>query len=54
MSKVRDRQFSTVTHYGVGGYPETFFVNRRGKLVRHVAGPVDAEDLKSGITEALQ
>ncbi len=51
---VRDRQFSTVTHYGVGGYPETFFVNRRGKLVRHVAGPVDAEDLKSGITEALQ
>ena len=50
---VRDRRFSAVTHYGVTGYPETFFVNRRGTLIGHVAGPVDSDDLESRIQEAL-
>jgi len=51
---VHDRQLGTVTKYGVTGYPETFFVNRQGKLVGHIVGAAKARELASGIRNALQ
>jgi cytochrome c biogenesis protein CcmG, thiol:disulfide interchange protein DsbE len=50
---VRDHQFKTTTAYGLTGLPETFFINRRGKLVGHVAGPVTHTQLAEGIEMAM-
>jgi len=44
---------SVVNSYGVTGVPETFFVDRRGRVVAHVPGPVTNDDLSAGIREAL-
>jgi len=45
---------SLVGHYGVIGYPETFFVDTRGRLVPnwHIIGPVTRKDLDQGIRAA--
>jgi cytochrome c biogenesis protein CcmG/thiol:disulfide interchange protein DsbE len=45
-----------VGHYGVTGYPETFFIDRRGFIVprSHIVGPVTREDLDQGIRRALR
>jgi cytochrome c biogenesis protein CcmG, thiol:disulfide interchange protein DsbE len=51
---VHDHQLTTVTKYGVTGYPETFFVNRHGKLVGHIVGTAKAAELRAGIRDALQ
>src|SRR5215211_2963384 len=52
---VRDHRFSAVKDYGVTGYPETFFVNRKGRIVgTHVIGPVERTQLDDGIRAALQ
>jgi cytochrome c biogenesis protein CcmG/thiol:disulfide interchange protein DsbE len=52
---VRDHRFSVVKDYGVTGYPETFFVNRKGRIVStHVIGPIKREQLDHGIRAALQ
>jgi cytochrome c biogenesis protein CcmG, thiol:disulfide interchange protein DsbE len=51
---VHDHQLTTVTKYGVTGYPETFFVNRQGKLVGHIVGAAKASELTTGIRDALQ
>jgi cytochrome c biogenesis protein CcmG, thiol:disulfide interchange protein DsbE len=41
--------------YGVVGFPETFFVDRRGRIVGdHVAGPVSREKLERNIRLALR
>ena len=43
-----------VGHYGVTGFPETFFVNRRGWVVPpHVTGVVTRSLLDEGIRRAL-
>ena len=51
---VHDKQLATATKYGVTGYPETFFVNRQGKLVGHIVGAAKAPALANGIHNALQ
>lgn len=51
---LHDHQLTTVTKYGVTGYPETFFVNRKGKLVGHIVGAAKASALSAGIRDALQ
>lgn len=51
---VHDHQLATVTKYGVTGYPETFFVDRQGKLVAHIVGAAKARELAAGIRDALQ
>jgi cytochrome c biogenesis protein CcmG/thiol:disulfide interchange protein DsbE len=48
-----DTRYAAVTDYGVTGYPETFFISRRGKLVEHLAGAVTAKTLGSGIRRVL-
>ena len=45
---------STLGRYGVTGFPETYFVDRRGRLVGdRVVGEVSADKLTSGIQRAL-
>ena len=51
---VRDAQDRLEIPYGINGFPETYFVDRRGRLVAHILGPVDElEDLEPGLTLAL-
>jgi cytochrome c biogenesis protein CcmG/thiol:disulfide interchange protein DsbE len=51
---VHDREKSTVNDYGVIGVPETFFVNRQGKLVgERVTGAVSKDQLTDNIRLAL-
>jgi cytochrome c biogenesis protein CcmG, thiol:disulfide interchange protein DsbE len=42
---VEDEKKSLIGRYGVRGYPETFFVDRRGRLVgERISGGIDAGD----------
>jgi cytochrome c biogenesis protein CcmG, thiol:disulfide interchange protein DsbE len=51
-----------VGHYGVTGYPETFFIDRRGRVipihvgdvVGHIVGPATTQVLDAGIRQALR
>jgi cytochrome c biogenesis protein CcmG/thiol:disulfide interchange protein DsbE len=40
--------------YGVTGFPETFFVNRQGIIVRKYVGPLDEQTLAAFLEEVLQ
>ena|SRR5438105_9692592 len=52
---VHDGSGTTVGPYGLLAYPETFFVDRRGKLVgSHVLGPVETGELDRNIRVALR
>ena len=51
---IRDGVGTTFGRWGVTGVPETFFIDRRGRVVRHIAGPVSRSDLDRGIRLALQ
>jgi cytochrome c biogenesis protein CcmG, thiol:disulfide interchange protein DsbE len=52
---VHDDGTSTPTHYDVTGFPETWFVDRSGRLVgEHVKGPVTRERLVRGIAIAMK
>ena len=50
-----------VGHYGVTGYPETFFIDKQGEVVPihvgdvvgHIVGPATTRDLNQGIKQAL-
>ncbi len=45
---------SLTGHYGVTGYPETFFIDRRGRVVSpHIIGPATRKNLEDGIKRAL-
>ncbi len=47
---------SVKTRYGATGYPETFFVDRGGRLVAHIPGAIaksDTAQLNAGIRKAL-
>lgn len=51
---VYDGQGSTLGHYGVTGFPETYFVARDGKLAgERVQGEISDEELERGIEAAL-
>jgi cytochrome c biogenesis protein CcmG/thiol:disulfide interchange protein DsbE len=51
---VRDGPGHVVAQYGLTAVPETFFINRHGKLVGHVASAIGARALDSGIRQALR
>ncbi len=51
---VRDGPGHVVAQYGLTGVPETFFVNRRGQLVGHVAAAISEAQLNEGIKKAMQ
>jgi cytochrome c biogenesis protein CcmG/thiol:disulfide interchange protein DsbE len=50
---VEDAGSKTALAYGLRGVPETFVVNRSGRIVKHVIGPVDAADLAAEINSML-
>jgi cytochrome c biogenesis protein CcmG/thiol:disulfide interchange protein DsbE len=51
---VYDGKGSLLGRYGVGGVPETYFVDAAGKVRWRIAGPVEeASDLNEGIERAL-
>jgi cytochrome c biogenesis protein CcmG, thiol:disulfide interchange protein DsbE len=51
---VYDGHGSTIGHWGVTGYPETWFVDRQGRLVvERIKGPVTKEKLDRNISLAL-
>lgn len=55
---VHDRDKSTVGRFGVTGYPETYFVDRSGRIVGdRITGPIDSEKnrrrVQDGIAAAL-
>jgi cytochrome c biogenesis protein CcmG/thiol:disulfide interchange protein DsbE len=50
---VEDAGSRTALAYGLRGVPETFVVNRSGRIVNHVIGPVDAAQLASEINSML-
>ena len=52
---VHDGPGNVLPKYGVTGFPETYFVDRRGRLVgERVEGEISAEKLASGIRRALE
>ena len=51
---VHDNKNVTEPKYGVALLPETFFVDRNGRVVGHVAGQVRESDLRAGIERALK
>jgi cytochrome c biogenesis protein CcmG/thiol:disulfide interchange protein DsbE len=51
---VHDNHNVTSPKYGLTGLPETFFIDRDGKLVVHVAGQVEAPDIQAGVERALR
>jgi cytochrome c biogenesis protein CcmG/thiol:disulfide interchange protein DsbE len=51
---VHDNKNKTTPKYGLTGLPETFFLDRRGRIVEHVPGEVQAADLTSGVERALK
>ena len=52
---VRDVSGNQGDRWGVTGYPETFIVNRSGKVVPpHVVGPVPASQLNAAIRNAIR
>jgi len=40
--------------YGVTGFPETFFVNRQGVVVRKYVGPLDQQTLAAFVKDLVQ
>ena len=50
---VEDAGSKTALAYGLRGVPETFVVNRSGRIVKHVIGPVGATALASQINSML-
>jgi cytochrome c biogenesis protein CcmG/thiol:disulfide interchange protein DsbE len=51
---VHDNHNVTSPKYGLTGLPETFFIDRNGRLVVHVAGQVEAADIRDGVERALR
>ena len=51
---VRDRLNKAFDDYGLIGVPETYYVDRRGRVVAHWPGPVSRDTLEEGIAAALR
>ena len=51
---VHDNHNVTSPRYGLTGLPETFFIDRTGKLVEHVPGEVKLADIQDGGERALR
>jgi cytochrome c biogenesis protein CcmG/thiol:disulfide interchange protein DsbE len=50
---VVDQAGKTAIAYGVGGVPETFFLDRGGKIVAKFAGPIDSDTLQRNLQKAM-
>jgi cytochrome c biogenesis protein CcmG, thiol:disulfide interchange protein DsbE len=50
---VRDGGGGTYDDYGLTGLPETYFLDRRGRIVAHVLGEISRTSLEAGIDSAI-
>ena len=50
---VHDNRDVTWPKYGLTGLPETFFLDRRGRVVQHVISQVSPAEIRAGILDAL-
>jgi len=50
---VLDEQGKTAIEYGVGGVPETFFINRKGVIVAKYVGPMTPDVLQANVAKAM-
>jgi cytochrome c biogenesis protein CcmG/thiol:disulfide interchange protein DsbE len=48
-----DQGGKTAIAYGVGGVPETFFLNKNGKVVAKFEGPIDPDTLQQNVRKAM-
>src|ERR1019366_6680703 len=48
-----DAQGKTAIAYGVGGVPETFFINPEGKIMAKFEGPLTTEALQANLAKAM-
>ncbi|MGH8573775.1 MAG: TlpA disulfide reductase family protein [Gammaproteobacteria bacterium] len=51
---IRDKSNEVATDWGVTGLPETFFLDRRGRVVAHVIGALSDARLRSGVKAAVR
>jgi cytochrome c biogenesis protein CcmG/thiol:disulfide interchange protein DsbE len=51
---VRDGGNSTWATYGLTKIPETYYVDRRGRVVAHTLGAVSTDELERGIVAAFE
>lgn len=51
---VIDEAGKTAIAYGVGGVPETFFVDKTGNIVAKYEGPMDGDTLQSYVAKVTQ
>jgi cytochrome c biogenesis protein CcmG, thiol:disulfide interchange protein DsbE len=49
-----DEQGKTAVAYGVGGVPETFFLDKNGMIVAKYAGPLTTEELQANLAKAMK
>ncbi|HXA17971.1 MAG TPA: redoxin domain-containing protein [Thermoanaerobaculia bacterium] len=49
-----DANGKTAIAYGVGGVPETYFINPAGTIVAKYAGPLSTEELQTNLAKALR
>jgi len=48
-----DQAGKTAIAYGVGGVPETFFLDKNGTIVAKFVGPIDPESLQQNVRKAM-
>ena len=51
---VEDKDSKTALAYGIRGIPETFLIDRTGRIVDRIIGRVDADRLASGVEPLLK
>jgi cytochrome c biogenesis protein CcmG/thiol:disulfide interchange protein DsbE len=50
---VRDRGNRTYEDYGLTGVPETYYLDRRGRILAHTPGAISRASLEAGIAAAI-
>ena len=50
---VYDGPGNLLSRYGLTGAPETFFVDRQGRIVAHVVGAIEEDELNANVRRAL-
>jgi cytochrome c biogenesis protein CcmG, thiol:disulfide interchange protein DsbE len=51
---VRDETQTIYRDYGLTGQPESFFIDRNGEIVEHIAGPIDEAGLNARLDVLVQ
>ena len=49
---MREPERSVAKSYGATGFPETFFIDRNGRVVAHVIGAIAPKQIVAGVAAA--